>query len=114
MDPTPIAQLAVKILRYVPFVTGGVLLTLCKTTLAPRNQRAAVLLGLGMALGMLGWMARYLLEQVAPPPVYEVAATPGNILFLAAPGIAYDFLVSGGLVLAYASLARALNAKEPS
>jgi hypothetical protein len=114
MDPTSIAQLAVKILRYVPFLTAGVLLALCKSILAPRDLRAAALLGLGLALGMAGWMARYVLEQVAPSPLYTMAPTPRNLLYAAAPGIAYDFLISGGLVLAYASLARALRAKEPA
>jgi|HubBroStandDraft_4_1064222.scaffolds.fasta_scaffold342787_1 hypothetical protein len=113
MDSMSIAQLAVKILRYVPFLTCGVLLTLCKTSLAPRNIRAAGFMALGLGLCMLGWLARYVLEQSAPLPHYELAATPGNILHVASPGMAYDVLVSGGLVLAYLSLARALSAKDP-
>lgn len=113
MDSMSIAQLAIKILRYVPFLTGGVLLTLCKTSLAPRHPRAAALLVFGLGLGMLGWLARYALEQSAPLPHYDIAPTPGNILHIAAPGVAYDFLVSGGLVLVYLSLARALSSKGP-
>jgi hypothetical protein len=109
MDPTSIAQIAVKILRYVPFLTGGLLFTLCKTHLAPRNARAAALLGLGFGLWLVAWMARYFLEQAAPAPVYEVPATPWNILYIAAPSIAYDVVGSVGLVLAYAALRRALS-----
>jgi hypothetical protein len=111
MDAMSIAQVAVKLLRYVPFLTAGVLVAMCKSILAPRNVRAAALLGLGLLLGMAGWMVRYVVEQFAPLPHYDVPPTPGNILYVAAPGIAYDLLVSGGLVLAYASLARALSAK---
>ncbi len=113
MDLMSTAQLAVKLLRYAPFLTGGVLLALCKTTLASRNLRATVLLASGLGLGMLGWMLRYLIEQATPPPVYAINPTPGNVLYVAAPGIAYDVLVSCALVLAYASLARALDVTKP-
>lgn len=109
MDATSIAQATVKVVRYVPFLTSGMLLGLCRIHLARRSVRAAALLGVSMGLCMVAWLARYLLEVCAPRPLYDVPTTPWNILTIGAPDMVYDFVTSVALVLAYASVARLLR-----
>jgi hypothetical protein len=105
MDSTAIAQVAVKVVRYLPFLTSAVLLALCRIVLGPRNLRAAVLFGSAMGLVLFAWLARYFLEEYGPRAYYEVPATPENIVAIGAPGMAYDVLASAALVLAYLSVA---------
>jgi len=59
MDSMEVAQLAVKAGRYLPFGMYAVLVIVSRTFVGPRSPKAAVIMGSGAALGMLGWLLRY-------------------------------------------------------
>jgi hypothetical protein len=110
MGDAEFAQIAVKAIRYVPFFVCGVLAVLSRTLLAERNLRAAILSGSAAGLGLVGWLARYFLEQTSPEPAYHVEPTAAAILSIALPSLAYDLAWAGGLVVAFLAVVRALPA----
>jgi hypothetical protein len=110
MDGTELAQATVKGIRYVPFFVCGVLVVLSRTLLAGRSFKAAVLFGSAAGLGLVGWLARYFLEQSSPEASYHVEPTAGAILSIALPTLAYDLAWAGGLVVAFVAVVRALPA----
>ena len=104
MDALEATEVAVKTARYAPFVVYAVLLVLSRTLLGARNMRAAVLMGSAAALGVVGWLARYFLEQVSPTPSYEAAPVPSVILAIAAPTFVHDMAEAGALAVAFAAV----------
>ena len=104
MDALEVTELVVKAARYLPFAAYGLLVVLSRTLLSTRNMRAAVLMGSAAALGMVGWLARYFLEQTSPTPTYEIAPTPSAILAVAAPTFVHDMAEAGALAIAFVAV----------
>jgi hypothetical protein len=104
MDALEAAEIGVKAARYVPFAIYAVLLVLSRTVVSTRSLRASVIMGSAAALGMVGWLARYFLEQSSPPPSYEISPSPGAILAIAAPTFVHDMAEAGALAIAFAAV----------
>jgi hypothetical protein len=104
MDALEATELAVKVARYLPFAACGVLVILSRTLVSGRNLRAAVLMGGAAAIGMVGWLVRYFLEQTSPTPTYDIAPTPGALLAVAAPTFLHDMAEAGALAVAFAAV----------
>jgi hypothetical protein len=113
MNSTSLAQAVVKLVRYLPFFTSGVLIGTCRFSLKFRDARAALLFGLAMGLVLLGWLARYFLEERAPQAYYDVPATAQNILAIGLSGMAYDVLMSAACVVAYACVTKLVPPRAP-
>jgi hypothetical protein len=104
MSSLEVAELAAKAARYLPFVVYAILVVLSRTFLSEKSTRAGFLMGGAAALGIVGWLARYFLEQTAPTPTYDVVSSPGAILAVAAPTFIHDMAEAGALAIAFAAV----------